>query len=82
MGFLPFFFRPTINSLRLDKEAERRQENIMGLLVLIILILLLVGACPRGRTGANGVWPERPGQSIDRHLLILLLFERAPFGWY
>ena len=55
----------------------------MGLLLLIILILLLVGGLPSWPHSRR--WGYAPSGTVGLLvvvLLLLLIFERAPFGWY
>lgn len=55
----------------------------MGLLLLIILVLLLVGGLPAWPYSRD--WGYGPSGLLGLLLVVLLLllvFNRAPFGWY
>jgi len=55
----------------------------MGLLLMIILILLLLGGLPTWPHSRD--WGYAPSGVVGLLLIVLLLlliFERAPFGWY
>jgi hypothetical protein len=55
----------------------------MGLLLLIVLILLLMGAFPAWPYSRG--WGYGPSGGVGLLVVILVLlivFERAPFGWY
>jgi len=55
----------------------------MGLLLFIILLLLLLGGLPTW--GYSRQWGYGPSGLVGVLLVVLLLlliFERAPFGWY
>jgi hypothetical protein len=55
----------------------------MGLLLLIILILLLMGGLPSWPYSRGwGYGPSGMVGVVLVVLLLLLIFERAPFGWY
>lgn len=56
---------------------------IMGLLLLIVLILLLMGGLPTWPYSRG--WGYGPSGGVGLLLVllvVLLVFERAPFGWY
>jgi hypothetical protein len=55
----------------------------MGVLLLIILILLLMGGLPTWNHSRQwGYGPSGIVGLLVVVLLLLLIFERAPFGWY
>jgi hypothetical protein len=58
-------------------------DNSMGLILLIILIILLLGALPTWPHSRT--WGYAPGGGLGLLLLIvllLLLFGMLPWGWY
>ena len=55
----------------------------MGTVLLIILILLLIGGLPTWPHSRRwGYGPSGIVSMLLVVLLLLLIFERAPFGWY
>jgi len=55
----------------------------MGLLLLIVLVILLLGGLPAWPYSRQ--WGYGPSGIVGLLLiilLVLLVFERAPFGWY
>lgn len=55
----------------------------MGLLLLIILVLLLLGGLPAWPYSRD--WGYAPSGIVGALLIVLLLlvvFNRVPFGWY
>jgi hypothetical protein len=54
----------------------------MGLLLLIILVLLLIGGIPTwGHSRKWGYGPSGIVGVLVVVLLLLLIFERVPWGW-
>lgn len=57
--------------LELGYESKSIKENIMGLILLIILILILVGALPTW--GYSRSWGYYPGGIVGTILIVVLI---------
>jgi hypothetical protein len=63
------FFAETEGELGLPKRAGKSRNDPMGLIILIIVILLLVGAFPTGGYG----WGYRSHGILGTVLIIILI---------
>jgi uncharacterized membrane protein YdcZ (DUF606 family) len=57
--------------LALEYEYKSLKENVMGLILLIILILILVGALPTW--GYSRSWGYYPGGIVGTILIVVLI---------
>jgi hypothetical protein len=63
--------QPSLDLLRYDLQTTKRGEHPMGLIIVIILILLLVGAVPHW--GYSRGWGYGPSGLLGLILIIVVI---------